>query len=78
MKKALQAFRLRRFWLLLLLPLAFLLDLAARSSPDFAEWYAVHIYSVYAEAFSAMTGILPFSFGEIALVLLILFLLVYS
>lgn len=33
--KNLRAFRLRRFWLLLLLPAAFALDLAAKASPDF-------------------------------------------
>ena len=31
--KNLRAFRLRRFWLLLLLPAAFALDLAAKASP---------------------------------------------
>ena len=77
MKKILSAFRLRRFWLLLLLPAAILLDLAAKSSPRFAEWYAVHIYSVYAGLFSAVTSAVPFSLGEVCLVLLVLFLLVY-
>lgn len=77
MKRFLQAFRLRRFWLLLLLPAAFFLDLAAKSSPHFAEWYAVTIYPVYARFFSAITGWIPFSVGELCLVLLILFLLVY-
>ena len=48
MKTYLKAFRLKRFWLLLLLPAAFLLDFAARQSADFAEWYAVTIYPVYA------------------------------
>lgn len=75
--KSLSAFRLRRFWLLLLLPAAFALDLAAKSSPDFAEWYAVTIYPVYAQFFSAVTGVLPFSLGEFCLIALVLFLLVY-
>ena len=51
MKTYLKAFRLKRFWLLLLLPAAFLLDFAARQSADFAEWYAVTIYPVYAQFF---------------------------
>lgn len=75
--KSLSAFRLRRFWLLLLLPAAFALDFAAKSSPDFAEWYAVTIYPVYAQFFSAVTGVLPFSLGEFCLIALVLFLLVY-
>ena len=61
MKTYLKAFRLKRFWLLLLLPAAFLLDFAARQSADFAEWYAVTIYPVYAQFFSAITGVFPFS-----------------
>lgn len=52
MKTYLKAFRLKRFWLLLLLPAAFLLDFAARQSADFAEWYAVTIYPVYAQFLS--------------------------
>ena len=75
--KYLSAFKLRRFWLLLLLPAAFLLDFAAKSSPDFAEWYAVTVYPVYARFFSALTGLLPFSLGELCLVALVVFLLVY-
>lgn len=59
MKTYLKAFRLKRFWLLLLLPAAFLLDFAARQSADFAEWYAVTIYPVYAQFFSAITGVFP-------------------
>ena len=51
MKTYLKAFRLKRFWLLLLLPAAFLLDFAARQSADFAEWYAVTIYRVRAVLF---------------------------
>lgn len=77
MKRVLQAFRLRRFWLLLLLPAAFFLDLAAKASPHFAEWYAVTVYPVYARFFSAVTGWIPFSVGEVCLVLLILYLIVY-
>ena len=75
--KILRAFRLRRFWLLLLLPATFMLDYAAKSSAHFAEWYAVTIYPFYAQLFSAITGAVPFSIGEIALVALISFLLIY-
>ena len=77
MKTYLKAFRLKRFWLLLLLPAAFLLDFAARQSADFAEWYAVTIYPVYAQFFSAITGVFPFSVGEFCLIALILFILAY-
>lgn len=75
--KYLGAFRLRRFWLLLLLPAAFALDLAAKASPDFAEWYAVTVYPVYAQFFAAITGLVPFSIGEFCLIALVVFLLVY-
>lgn len=68
--KRLKAFRLKRFWLLLLLPAAFALHFAAKASPDFAEWYAVTVYPVYAEFFSSITGVLPFSLGEAAVVVL--------
>lgn len=77
MKTYLKAFRLKRFWLLLLLPAAFLLDFAARQSADFAEWYAVTIYPVYAQFFSAITGVFPFSVGEFCLIVLVLFILAY-
>lgn len=75
--KFLRTFKLRRFWLLLLLPAAAALDYAAKSSPDFAEWYAVTIYPLYAEFFSAITGVLPFSLGEICLIAAILLLFIY-
>ena len=77
MKIYLKAFRLKRFWLLLLLPAAFLLDFAARQSADFAEWYAVTIYPVYAQFFSAITEVFPFSVGEFCLIALVLFILAY-
>ena len=73
----LRAFKLRRFWLLLLLPAAIILDYAARSSASFAEWYAVTIYPIYAQFFSAITGVVPFSIGECALVILIVLLFVW-
>lgn len=66
----LKAFRLRRFWLLLLVPAAVILDLAAKTSPDFAEWYAVTVYPIYANFFAAVTGVLPFSLGEAAVIIL--------
>ncbi len=59
MKTYLKAFRLKRFWLLILLPEAFLLAFAARQSADVGEWYAVTLYPVYAQFFSAITGGCP-------------------
>lgn len=70
-------FRLRRFWFLLLLPAAFVLDTAAKASPAFAEWFATAVYPVFANAFAAVTGVLPFSLGEILLILLLIALPVY-
>ena len=68
--RILRAFRLKRFWLLLLLPAALALHLAAKASPHFAEWYAVAIYPWYARFFSAITSLVPFSVGEVSIVLL--------
>lgn len=73
----LKALRLKRFWLLLLLPMALLLDFAARSSADFAEWYAVNIYPVYSKAFSTVTALVPISVGELLLVAAVIFIVLY-
>ncbi len=61
-------FLLKRFWLLLFLPAAVALDFAAKRSPDFAEWYAVHIYPLYAKPLSALFALAPVSVGEILLI----------
>ena len=75
--KILPALRLKRFWLLLLLPAAVLLDTAAKHSPDFAEWYAVRVYPLYAKPFSWLTSLVPFSLGEFLLAAGILWLLFF-
>ena len=75
--KWLQAFKLKRFWLLILLPAAIALDLAAKSSPHFAEWYARTFYAFYASLFSLITSWVPFSIGEVALVVGAIWLLIY-
>ena len=76
-KTARSPFRLWRLWLLLFLPAAAALDLAAKRSPDFAEWYAVHIYPLYAKPLSALFALAPISVGEIALIAGSLALLVF-
>lgn len=73
-----KALRLRRLWLLLLLPAALALDLAAKRSPDFAEWYAVTVYPLYAKPLSAFFALFPFSVGEIALCAGAVWLAVYT
>ncbi len=54
----------RRLWLLLLLPAALGLNLAARYVSGFAEWYAIHIYRYVAGAMGTVSGAVPFSLTE--------------
>ncbi len=62
---------LKRLWILLCLPAALLLLLAAKSA-DFAEWYALYPYAFLSKVGNAITGIFPFSIGEILLILFII------
>lgn len=66
MKKILQKWiRSVRFWLLMLVPLSGVLTLAAKNSTDFAECYYTCCYQYMAWIFHNITGLLPFSLGEI-------------
>lgn len=66
MKKIL---KLRRIYLLGLIPISFLLTLAAKYNSYFAEQiYAKHIYKWISQLISTITGIIPFSFAEIIIV----------
>ena len=62
---------LKRLWILLALPAAILLLLAA-GNPDFAEWYALHPYAFLSRVGNAVTGIFPFSLAEILVILLLI------
>jgi hypothetical protein len=61
----------KRIYLLGLIPVSFLLTLAARSSSYFAEQlYAKHIYKWISQIISSITGLLPFSVAELLVVVL--------
>ena len=74
MKKTL---RLKRIWLLLLLPVCFLLLVIAKNNPDFAQWIAEGPYLVYAKILSTLTRWMPFSLMEILILILAVFLPVF-
>ncbi|NLJ95635.1 MAG: DUF3810 domain-containing protein [Clostridiales bacterium] len=70
-----QLLKLKRNFLLLLLPLSLVLILLARQSSDFAEFYALHIYKWISQFVSLITGIIPLSLIEIIVLLLPIFLI---
>lgn len=56
----------KRIYLLLLIPISFLLILAAKKSSFFAEdFYALHIYKWISQPVSLLSGLFPFSMAEI-------------
>jgi hypothetical protein len=62
-------FRYKRIFLLGLMPLSYLLIFAAKNSSFFAEQiYAKHIYRWISQSVSTITGIFPFSIGEIMVI----------
>lgn len=62
--------RLKRIWVLVLFPLAVgLLKLAKRSEYFAEEVYAQKIFHVYSQAFSFVTGWIPFSLAEMGILL---------
>ncbi len=67
MKKVL---KLRRLRLLLLVPAAFFATLFASRHQAAAEWYARHPYAALSRAGNAVTGLAPFSVGELLVFLL--------
>ena len=62
---------LKRLWILLCFPAAIILLLAAKNA-DFAEWYALYPYALLSKTGNAITGIFPFSIGEILLIIFII------
>lgn len=48
----------------------------ARAVPDFAEWYASHIYPIWVSTLGRASGLLPFSLFEFLVIAVILYLLV--
>ncbi len=68
----------KRSWLLILLPVSLLLVQLAKKSSFFAEEiYAKHIYKWISQIVSNITGVFPFSLGELIVVLLPLAVLVF-
>ena len=65
------------FWLLLGWPLGFLLIAAVKNQPDLADWYNRYLYRYIAQGFNNVTGCLPFSLGEILLLILPVGALIY-
>ncbi len=66
MKKLL---RLKRIYILGLIPISFLLTLAAKESSFFAEQiYAKRIYKIISQIISVITGVLPFSLAELLVI----------
>jgi hypothetical protein len=64
-------FTYRRIYILLLIPVSFLLLLLAKNSSFFAEQvFARHVYRWIAQIYSTVTGILPFSLAELIVLLL--------
>ncbi len=58
--------RLRRAWLLLLIPASFALTFLARSDAGFAEWYASGgLYTAISRFGNRLSGLVPFSAAEI-------------
>ncbi len=67
-------FKLRRLWLLLTFPASLALLLLASGQAGFAERYAEGVYPILSRAINAVTGLAPFSVGEILVYALIVFL----
>ncbi len=60
--------KLKRIYLLLLTPLAYIMLLIARRNAWFAEYiFARGIFKIYSELLSFITGLLPFSLAEIGI-----------
>ncbi|NLL72070.1 MAG: DUF3810 domain-containing protein [Clostridiales bacterium] len=67
--------KLKRIYLLLLLPLSLILILLARQSRNFAEFYALHIYKWLSQFVSLLSGIIPLSIIEFIILILPIFLI---
>lgn len=64
--------KLRRIWLLLLYPVAAGLIFFASKYEFFAEWYADTIYPVISRIGNNLTGLAPFSVGEVLVYIFII------
>lgn len=61
----------KSIWLgLILLIIAVLLSCAARMIPGFAQWYSITVYPVLQGSLGRLSGLMPFSVGEILCIIL--------
>jgi hypothetical protein len=58
-----------------LLAVSIVLNAAAWQSRDFCNWYKVHIFPLWVETYGRLTGLAPFSVGEILIVIGIIWVL---
>ena len=58
-----------RFWIIMLIPISLILTLTAKYVRSFADGYYGYIYKYISVVFNNITGIVPFSLGEMIVVL---------
>lgn len=77
MKALKSIFGYKRLFIVLLVPIAFILVLVAKNNSAFAEWYTVNIYHYISQFWNFLSSLLPFSLAEIIVIMLIPFVLAY-
>ncbi len=77
MKALKSIFGYKRLFIVLLVPIAFVLVLVAKNNSAFAEWYTVNIYHYISQFWNFLSSLLPFSLAEIIVIMLIPFVLAY-
>lgn len=60
--------KIKRFWIILLMPVSICLILWAKYISGFADFYLNHIYKYISLIFNNLTGLLPFSLAEIIII----------
>lgn len=69
--------KLKRIHILWLIPISLILNFAAKSNSDFAEWYALNIYPIFALSLNRVSSLFNFSLMEFAIIILGPLLLVF-
>ena len=71
-------YKLKRLYLLILLPINFLLRAFAKASPQFIErHYSQGVYPIFASSFNLITSIFSFSIAEIIIVIVVVYGIVF-
>lgn len=70
-------FGYKRLFIILLVPIAFILVLVAKNNSAFAEWYTVNIYHYISQFWNFLSSLLPFSLAEVIVIMLIPLVLAY-